>query len=538
MSGRRVEKVSAVQRPNAVRMDLEKEQNMTNLLIKGKYLLNPAQPGEKTQVLQDAAVAVTGTTIAAVGDYTSLKQHYPDYREIGSNAHLIMPGLVNVHHHGWGLSAVQQGALDDTLEPWIYDLLMLKSPTNVYLDTLYGNIKLLESGVTTVLHSHFCRTGNHEDEVNATLKAYETSGQRVALALEVMNQHPFVYDDDWFMQHLSADLREQVEAVLNSRPPMPLNTYMRMVERFYAERHEEGAAKVKILYGPINSVWTTPDILEAIGEQVQRGRGLHIHVVETPYQSEYFFKNYGKSNVAWMHDMHLLGPQTSFAHAVWTTRDDLALMAEAGVTVCHNASSNLRLRSGIAPLAFMKERGVNIGIGTDGGTINDDDDMVQEMRVVSKLHRLPRPRSPWVNSHDVVRMATVNGAKATLREEHIGKLEPGRAADIILVNLHTMTQPYLSPDIHMADAFVYRAKGTDVETVIIDGELVMENRKHLRFNKEDVLEQLREAASQPPTENDLQRSELFRQCRPVCVEFLNQYLDHELAPQYVLNRMS
>ena len=509
---------------------------MNQLLVRGKYLLNPAPPDEKTEVLPDAAVAVTGTRIAAVGSYTALKRHYPDHREIGSNEHLILPGLIDVHHHGWGLSAVQQGALDDTLEPWIYDLVRLKSPTNVYVDTLYANMKLLESGVTTVLHSHFCRTENYEDEVNATLKAYETSGQRVALALEVMNQHPFAYDDDWFLQQLSADLRKQVAAALNARPPISRDMYMKLVEKYYAERDEEGAAKVKILYGPINSVWTTPDILEAIGEQVQKGRGLHIHVVETPYQAEYFFKNYGKSNVAWLHAMHLLGPRTSFAHAVWTTQDDVALMAETGVTVCHNASSNLRLRSGIAPVAFMKERGVNIGIGTDGGTLNDDDDMVQELRLVSKLHRLPRPPSPWVSPHDVIRMATLNGAQAALQKDSIGKLEPGRAADIILVNLQTMTQPYLAPDIHMADAFVYRAKGTDVETVIIDGELVMENRKHLRFNKEDVLEQLREAASQPPTAQDLQRADLFRQCRPVCVEFLNQYVDREMAPQYVLNR--
>ncbi len=511
---------------------------MTRLLVRGKYLLNPAEPGEETHILEDAAVAVEGATIAAVGGYSELKKQYPDHREIGSNNHLLMPGLVNVHHHGWGLSSVQQGKLDDVLEPWIYDLSGLKSPANVYLDTLYGNLKLLESGVTTVLHSHYSRTGNYEDEVNATLRAYETSGQRVALALEVLNQHPFAYDDDWFMRHLSADLRKQVEAVLASRPAIGRNEYMNMVEKFYQEKHQEGPAKVKILYGPINSVWTTSDILQAIGEQVKKGRGLHIHVVETPYQAHYFFKNYGKSNVAWMHELDLLSPRTSFAHAVWTTRSDLELMANTGITVCHNASSNLRLRSGIAPVAFMQEQGVNVGIGTDGDGINDDDDMIQEMRLVSKLHRLPRPPSPWVNSHDVIRMATIDGARAVLQEEYIGKIESGRAADIVLVNLHTMTYPYLSPEIHMADAFVYRAKGTDVDTVIIDGEVVMENRQHLRFNKVEVLGQLREAALQAPSAKDRKRAEMYRQCRPVCVGFLNQYLDQEFTPQYLLNRIS
>ena len=313
---------------------------------------------------------------------------------------------------------------------------------------------------------------------------------------------------------------------------------MGMVEKFYQERHQEGAGKVKILYGPINSVWTTPDILEAVGEQVKKGRGLHIHVVETPYQAHYFFKNYGKSNVAWMNELHLLSPRTSFAHAVWTTQADFELMANTAITVCHNASSNLRLRNGIAPVAFMKEKGVNVGIGTDGDGINDDDDMIQEMRLVSKLHRLPRPTSPWVNSHDIIRMATIDGARAVLREEYIGKLEPGRAADIVLVNLRTMTYPYLSPEIHMADAFVYRAKGTDVDTVVIDGEVVMEDRQHLRFNKDEVLDQLREAALQPPTAQDRQRAEMYGQCRPVCVEFLNQYLDQACEPQYLLNRVS
>jgi len=261
-------------------------------------------------------------------------------------------------------------------------------------------------------------------------------------------------------------------------------------------------------------------------------------VVETPYQAHYFFKNYGKSNVAWMHELHLLGSQTSFAHAVWTTRSDLELMADTAVTVCHNASSNLRLRSGIAPVAFMKEQGVNVGIGIDGAGLNDDDDMIQELRLVSKLHRLPRLTSPWVSSHDVIRMATTGGARGALREEYIGKLEPGRAADMVLVNLHTMTTPYLSAELNLADAFVYRAKGTDVNTVIIDGEVVMEDHKHLRFNKDEVLEQLHEAALQPPTAKDRERAEMYRQCRPICVEFLNQYLDQEFEPQYQLNRIS
>jgi cytosine/adenosine deaminase-related metal-dependent hydrolase len=285
-------------------------------------------------------------------------------------------------------------------------------------------------------------------------------------------------------------------------------------------------------------VWTTPDILEAIGEQVQRGRGLHIHVVETPYQSHYFFKRYGKSNVAWLHDMHLLSARTSFAHAVWTTRSDLELMADTGVTVCHNASSNLRLRSGVAPVAFMKEQGVNVGIGIDGTGLNDDDDLIQELRLVSKLHRLPRLTTPCLNSHDVLRMATLGGAKAVLREQYIGKLTPGRAADLVLVNLQTMTSPYLSPAINMADAFVCRAKGTDVDTVIIDGEVVMEHRQHLRVDKDEVVAQLREVAVRPPTARDRERAELYGQCRPVCVEFLNQYLDQQFTPHYLLNRLA
>jgi adenine deaminase len=135
-------------------------------------------------------------------------------------------------------------------------------------------------------------------------------------------------------------------------------------------------------------------------------------------------------------------------------------------------------------------------------------------------------------------MATLGGAKAVLREQYIGKLTPGRAADLVLVNLQTMTSPYLSPAINMADAFVCRAKGTDVDTVIIDGEVVMEHRQHLRVDKDEVVAQLREVAVRPPTARDRERAELYGQCRPVCVEFLNQYLDQQFTPHYLLNRLA
>ena len=173
------------------------------------------------------------------------------------------------------------------------------------------------------------------------------------------------------------------------------------------------------------------------------------------------------------------------------------MLAQAGTTVCHNASSNLRLKSGIAPVNAMLARGVNVAVGTDNVAINDDDDMLQEMRLVSKLHRQPGIDAPAVSSHQVLRMATINAAAPTFFHDQIGALEKGRRADIVLLNIDSIQEPYLDPGIHIVDALLYRGKAQHVDTVIIDGEVVLRAGVFTRISKEDVVKELRDRFARP-----------------------------------------
>ena len=142
----------------------------------------------------------------------------------------------------------------------------------------------------------------------------------------------------------------------------------------------------------------------------------------------------------------MLGPDVSLGHAVWLKDRDMEICAETGTSVCHNASSNLRLRVGILPAARMLEKGVNVSIGMDGTTLNDDEDMLQELRLVSKLHRAPRglEYTACPTPFDVLTMGTVNGARSVTMESEIGKLEPGRKADVVLID-DAFARPYLDP---------------------------------------------------------------------------------------------
>ena len=185
--------------------------------------------------------------------------------------------------------------------------------------------------------------------------------------------------------------------------------------------------------------------------------GIHIHLVESFYQKEFGIRTWSKTPVAHLDELGFLGPEVSCAHSVWLTDADIELLARTNTTVCHNASSNLRLKNGVAPVNAMVSGGVNVAIGTDSTSINDDDDMLQEMRLVSKLHREPSIAAPAINSHQVLKMATLNAAQPTFstRASGAGKGAAGR---------HGVTGPYFHrrtlsrPGIHVVDALLYRGK--------------------------------------------------------------------------------
>jgi 5-methylthioadenosine/S-adenosylhomocysteine deaminase len=510
---------------------------VTDKLVRGGHVIfDPARLPAGGRLSHGAVVLDEGKVVA-VDDYDVLKARHPDAEEIGSDDHVVMPGLINTHHHGTGLSMFQLGTGDDYLEPWLLDWFCTK-PLDAYLDTLYACMKLIRSGVTTVLHAAYSRDWKlFEPETRASLAAYEAAGVRTAFALHTVDQNFFVYQDtDEFLASLPTKLSTRVRDVVAETAPPTADDFFTLFEQL----HEEYSAHalIKIMICPVGPQWCSDGLLRKLRKTAdEHETGLHLHCLETPYQREFGLQSYGKSTVEHLYELGILGPDVSLAHAIWFTDRDIDICAETGTSVCHNASSNLRLRSGIMPAPLMLEKGVNVSIGIDGMALNDDDDMLQELRLVSKIHRLPqgfqRPRP--LTSAEIFKMATVNGAQSTTIGPRIGTLVPGSEADIVLIDYTRIAQPYLHSGTDVADAVLHRGKGSDVDTVLVGGEVILRDGEFPRLREDELLKELAAIAEAEPEPRVRRWMEAMSELRPHVDRFYQGWETPEYDPCYTVN---
>jgi 5-methylthioadenosine/S-adenosylhomocysteine deaminase len=255
----------------------------------------------------------------------------------------------------------------------------------------------------------------------------------------------------------------------------------------------QGAAKgrISIWLGPHAPYTCPPDYLDKVLALAQDYRaGIHIHVAETKDEVEQINKLYGKTPVEYLKERGVFQFTTLAAHCVHLTAEDISVLAETGTGVAHNPESNMKLASGIAPVPQLLAAEVTVGIGTDGAASNNNLDMLEEMRTAALLHKVNQMDPLTLPAPQVLSMATGDGARA-LGLEDVGLLKPGYKADIILVDLN---QAHLYPRHNLTSHMVYAAQASDVDTVIIDGRIVMEKRKVLTIDKERVLQEVEERA--------------------------------------------
>lgn len=513
---------------------------MASSLIRGGYLLTPA-PGGQTMVLTDAAVYQEDGEIREVGPWQELRARLQPEQELGGADFAIIPGLVNSHHHGRGVTTLQMGTCDDCLELWILDG-WGRRPYDHYLMTLYTALNMLETGTTTVMYNHpQTATATLREDVSAVLQGFLDAGMRVAFSSYFRNQNRVVYAADGdFLAALPADLAQGVNRHL-AATDMTDDEYFTFFEETYHRYNGDPSGKLRVLLSPSNVQWNTDDFLQRTRETALRYQTpIHMHLVESNYQKVFGLRTWGKTPVEHLQDLEFLGPELSCAHAVWLTEQDIDLLAWAGATVCHNASSNLRLKNGIAPVNPMLARGLNVAMGTDSTAINDDDDLLQEMRLVSKLHRQPGIGAPAITSEQVLAMATANAAAATGFGGEIGLLEPGRRADLLLIRLTDPADPFLEPDLPPLELILGRAKSRDIAAVIVDGEVLIREGMHQLVDKEDIRRELRERLSRPAEQETLETRRMAARLRPYAEEFYRAWADGSGgpptgAPHYVYN---
>lgn len=497
---------------------------MTVSIVSARWIITGVTDGGLPKMIDDGAIAFEDGLVLSVGQKSEIIAAYPKAGVTTHTNHMIIPGLVNSHHH-LGLTPLQLGAPDYPLELWFAARLAMRK-IDPYLDTLFSAFEMISSGVTTVQHIQGWALGHFEDVVasaSGVLKAYEDIGMRVSYCYAVREQNRFVYEaDEDFCKRLPPDVAK-VMAEHFAKQTMQFDDFIQLFDVLVAHNKNPRA---RIQLAPANLHWMTDDGLLAIQEKASAaGVPMHMHLLETPFQKEYAYRRTGTTAVRHLEKLGLLGPHMTLGHGVWMTEEDIEICAGTGTCVCHNCSSNFRLRSGVLPLMELQKRGMTIGMGMDEAGINDDRDMLQEMRMALTVHRVPGLDPADVPSPaQVLRMATEHGGMTTAFGAEIGRLEPGCQMDAVFLDYGSATYPFQDPDIAPLDAIIHRAKTKDVSTVMIAGRVVYEDGSFTLIDRDEILALIAEALAKPRDGDELERHQLRADVFPVVEAFYADYL--------------
>ena len=290
--------------------------------------------------LTNAAVAVKDGRIEKVGDYTEIRNQYPQAEEIGGNNYLLIPGLVNGHSHGRGLTDFQRGALDNTLESWLLETRKYV-PIEAFDDCSLSAVRLLKSGVTTTMHNHILKDMvKYDEEFDQAIEAYLNAGMRVQFNPGVRNSNPFVYGDNAaFLDTLPPKMKEALTRPL-PEGALTGENFVRATKDLH--KRANGPA-CKVGFGPLAPQWATDDLLMDVRRAADDlNVPIHVHAVQSIYQKLYGLKHLGKTLIAHMNDIGFLGKGLVIGHCVWPTEHDIEFMAKTETAVTHHPSCNLR----------------------------------------------------------------------------------------------------------------------------------------------------------------------------------------------------
>ena len=471
---------------------------------------------------ENAALTIADGKVLAIGPVAALRDAHPDAPEIGDADSVVIPGLINAHHHV-GLTPLQLGSPDHPLELWFASRLALRD-VDPYLDTLYSAFEMIASGVTTVQHLHSRAPGNADQIVGTAgrvIDAYRDIGMRASYSMALRDQNRLVYADD---AEFAASVPSDVQPGLRDyfkRFTLPLDEQCAIYEALRAK----AGGRIAVQLAPANLHWLSDRALERAAALSKRDRTpMHIHLVETMYQKAYAKKRTGGTALEHLHRFGLTGPLLTAGHSTWMTESDIELCAHTGTRICHNCSSNLRLKSGVAPLNRFLAKGIRVGLGMDEAGINDDRDMLQEMRMALRLHREPGLDAPHPSPAQILRMATEFGADTTPFGASIGRLHPGCEADLVLFDWNRVTYPYQNDAIPPIDVLVQRARGDAIARVMIAGQTVYADGKFAKMDRAAILAEIAARLRQPLTPAETARIDLAKAVFPYVKDFYDGYL--------------
>lgn len=396
-------------------------------------------------IIENNIIKAVGEGLAPAGDYDKI---------IDGTNRVVIPGFINTHTHA--AMTLLRGYADDLplmewLEQKIWPQEAKLTPEDIYWGTMLAITEMIKSGTSSFTDMYFFM-----DEV---AQAVEKSGMRGFLARGMVGVGP-----------------ERDQAITDS-----INLHKKW----------QGQAKGRITFmlGPHAPYTCPPEYLtKVINLAKELDSYIHIHVSETLTEFNDIKNQYGKTPVQHLASLGLFEQKVIAAHCVHLTDDDRQILYDNQVGVAHNPESNMKLASGIAPVPQLLAMGIPVSLGTDGASSNNNLDMLQEMRTCALLHKVNTMDPTVLPAHEALAMATRNGAWGLGVPEQIGQIKAGMKADLAIISLATAN---MTPRYDIMANVVYAAQASDVETVIIDGKIVMENRIITMFDEEEVLHKAR-----------------------------------------------
>jgi cytosine/adenosine deaminase-related metal-dependent hydrolase len=429
----------------------------------------------RREIITNGTIAINDNRIVAIDNSDTLLRQYHDDKVTDVKGKLILPGLIDTHVHL--AQALIRGCADDmALIQWLCERVWVLQG-NFTQDDGYASARLciaemLKSGTTTFLESMLA----HRYGFDGIAKAVEESGIRACLAGIVMDIGTY-----------ATQTSSMHPGLVESR-----DTSLFGVLDMHSKWNGAANDRIHVWFGPRTPGGVTSELYREMSDYAhQRNMGITMHLAEVEADKNFLNEKYGLSPVYYAESVGILGPKTVLVHMVWLTKADIDKLAETRTNVSHNPSSNSKLASGVCKVPQMLASGVNVALGCDGGPSNNDYDLIREMKLAAIIHKAVTNDPLVVPAETVLEMATINGARALGLEHEIGSLEVGKKADLVVIDLnHLHTTPSPNP----VSSLVYAATGGEVDTVIVDGRIVVEQGQLLTVNEEEVIMQARQHA--------------------------------------------
>ncbi|NOJ38505.1 amidohydrolase family protein [Bradyrhizobium australiense] len=381
---------------------------------------------------------------------------------------LILPAFVNAHDHARP-TASSFGALGMPLESWILRS-ALGTPVDPYLTAASALARSARAGCAAMMVHYTRPSGTMPlvEEAKAIARAASDVGIRIAFALAVRDQNPVVYgDSEPVLSQLSSDDRRTIEELF-VRAPMSPKTYLELTD---AIASAIAGPKIDVQLGPAGVQWCSRPLLEAVAENsAQTGRCIHMHLLETIHQRAWADANFPGGVVSYLRDIGFLSDRLTLAHCIHARPDEIEMIATSGARIVTNFSSNLHLRSGLAPIAAAHRCGCAIAVGVDGLALDEDDDILREMRLVQMMHGGLGFERTWTAS-EFLALAIANGRKAT-GAPGSGALMSGAPADFVTVDLDRLDRDQIMP-VDPIDLLFARGNASVLRDVVVDGRLIV-----------------------------------------------------------------